>query len=141
MITPINSKPINFTGINMHNGGREFVEAEGGEEALARLNQAINEFSDIKWNLNVGKNGYSLTSPTTLKTYEGPFSIKKHSKTGVNGTETSQIIVRMDKQNRVKYLVNLPNMQEVRKLYSKIRKTTGFEYMLLILSLLGGKHI
>ena len=141
MITPINSKPISFTGINMRSGGREFVEAEGGEEALARLNQAINEFADIKWNLNIGKNGYSLTSPTTFKTYEGPFSIKKHSKTGGNRTETSQIIVRMDKQNRVKYLVNLPNMQEVRKLYSKIRKTNGFEYMLLILSLLGGKHI
>ena len=136
-----NSYSPNFLGIKLTSGGIDYVRNEGGESAVGLLNKAIDTYADSKWRLNIGKEGYSLTSPTTLKTYKGPFTVKKHSKTGAKREETSEIIIRMDESNRVKYPVKLKSMLDVRKIYKKIKTSDGIKQMLLLLSLLEGHQI
>lgn len=127
-------------GIVVQNGGMNYIMQEGGESAVARLNLAKEQFSNSQWQLGINENGYSLTSPSTRKTYTGPFSVKKLLKTGAKREHTTSLVVRMDKNNRTKFSVQLPAMSDVSKLYKAIKNSNGLEKMLLILSVLE-KHI
>ena len=135
-----NIQPVSFKGITVQNGGLDFVRQEGGELAVSKLNIAQGQFADSSWNLLVTENGYNLTSPSTNKTYFGPFSVKKRFIKGTKKEPTSTLVVRMDKSNRVKYPIELPDLKSLSKYYKAIKNSKGLEKMLLLLTVLE-KHI
>ena len=63
-----NSQP-SFKCIKIEKGGMEFLKKEGAY-AISKLEQTQDEFKQYKWHLNIHPNNYSLTSPTTKKTYK-----------------------------------------------------------------------
>ena len=138
-ISKINQSVL-FKGIAIDQDGLNYIKNEGGEVAIRKLFVARDEFANSKWELNISKNGYTLKSPTTKKTYAGPFSIKRSSKTGAERKETSQLIIRMDERNRAKYTVKFKDMFGVRQMYKAIKNSKGLDKMLLLLAALEG-HI
>ena len=126
----------NFCGIFYNQTGLKYVEKENGTDAIAKLQNAQQKFANSKWTMNINENGYTLVSPSTSKTYTGPFSIRKHSKMGALKTKVSQLIIRMDASNKSKYIVNFPDMTGVSKMYKAIKNASGLERMLLILTVL-----
>ena len=124
-----------FSGIKSTEGGTEYVYKEGGPEALSRLNDAKEQFADSKWKLLIGKDGYALQAPNN-KSYTGPFSVKRRIISGAAKEETSKLIIRMDKNNRVKYSTFVPDKVTLLKWYRMIQKSKGLEKILNILTVL-----
>jgi hypothetical protein len=104
-----NNQP-SFQCIRIKDGGIHLLKKEG-TYALNKVEQAKDEFRKYNWHLNIDSENYSLTSPTTKKTYFGPFSIKRHIKKNKNTPDEFQIIVRMSDNNMAKYAINFDNMQ------------------------------
>jgi len=131
-------RPISFAGegIIVQQGGMDYVRREGGETAVLRLNNAKEKFENSRWQLTVNEQGYTLTAPNTKKSHSGPFSVKRLLKKGAKREKTTSLVIRMDKLNRVKYPIELPNMNCVNKFYNAIKNSHGLEKMLLILSVL-----
>jgi hypothetical protein len=126
---------VQFKGIFIKNGGVEYVNSEGGQQALSKLNQAKQEYANSKWNLYVTNEGYTLESPNK-KTYKGPFSVKRLLKTGEARKNTTTLVIRMDKANRVKYSIYIPNKADLTKWYRQIKLGKGLDKMLNILTVL-----
>ena len=131
-------RPISFAGegIIVQQGGMDYIRQEGGETAVSRLNIAKEKFENSKWQLIVDEKGYTLTAPNTKKTHSGPFSVKRLLKKGAKREKTTSLVIRMDKLNRIKYPIELPDMKCVNKFYNAIKNSNGLEKMLLILSVL-----
>ena len=130
------SQRTQFGGIYIKDGGVEFVQREGGEQALLKLNQARQQFKDSAWLLHVGSDGYTLEAPNNKKIYSGPFSVKRLLKTGGNRQDTTKLVIRMDKDNRIKYSTLIPDKATLKKWYNLIKNKDGLEKMLNILSVL-----
>ena len=67
---------IAFKCINIKD--EDVVKKKYGEGLYQELLNARRECAKYHWELNIDKNGCSLSSPTVCKTYTGPFSLKKH---------------------------------------------------------------
>ena len=139
MITKINSS-FTFKGVTIQDGGLDYLKTQEGEVAVTKAQDAQKLFENSKWKLNISKDGYALKSPSTCKTYSGPFTVKKQFKTGAKREDTTALIVRMDKLNRIRYIIHFPDMKEVSKVYKAIKNSKGLDKMLLLLAVLE-KHI
>ena len=72
-----NIQSTTFGCVCVKDGGRQFLKDEGVINVNEKISSLENEFKDNKWHLEISKDGYALVSPTTCKTYMGPFSIKR----------------------------------------------------------------
>ncbi len=129
-------QPTSFYGINLLPGGKEYVAKNEGASGVAALNTAMKEFGDTGWELNVSEQGYSLKSPTTKRTYTGPFSVRKKYKVDENNQMSTRIIVRMDEDNRVRFPILFSDKLDVIKIYRKFKGATGIKQLLILLSVL-----
>ena len=129
------SQNTHFYGINIREGGEQFVHREGGESALSKLQLAKEKFNGGKWNLLIDSNGYTFESPQK-KTYTGPFTVKRLFKTGEARNDTTKLVIRMDKANRKKFSVFIPGKANLDKWYKMIKTSQGLEKMLNILYVL-----
>ena len=134
-------QPIAFQGVRVFPGGVEYVEKYEGDTGIEVLNNAIRDLEDTKWKLNVSRQGYSLTSPTTNRTYIGPFTVKKNYRADAKKQTSPRIIVRMDKNNRVKFPVSMSSKLDVINIYRKIKQSTGLKQLVLLLSVLEKRRI
>ncbi len=135
-----NIQPISFKGIAIQDGGFDYLREQEGELAVRKVQDAQKLFEASKWRLNISQDGYTLKSPSTMRTYTGPFTVKRLFKTGAKREDTTALIVRMDKLNRMRYTIHFPNMEEVSRVYKLIKNSQGLDRMLLLLTVLE-KHI
>lgn len=135
-----NIQPVSFKGIAIQDGGLDYLREQEGELAVRKAQDAQKLFEASKWRLNISQNGYTFKSPSTLRTYEGPFTVKRLFKTGAKREDTTALIIRMDKLNRSRYIIHFPDMREVFRVYKTIKNSNGLDRMLLLLTVLE-KHI
>ena len=124
-----------FKGIKVKDGGIELLKKEGSR-ALIVVEQAKDECAKYKWHLNINPENYTLTSPSTKKTYNGPFSIKRHVKKNKNKPDEFTIIVRMNNGNSENYTVCYDSMEEVQSVYKSVKNSKGIEKMVKLLHIL-----
>lgn len=86
--------------------------------------------------MNIDSENYSLTSPTTKKTYFGPFSVKRHVKKNKEKADEYRIIVRMGNNNLEKYAINYDSMKEVQNVYKEVKNSYGIDKMINLLKIL-----
>ena len=124
-----------FYGIYVKKGGEEFVKNEGGENALSKLHFAKERFKSSRWNLFIDDEGYTLEA-SNKKKYKGPFSVKRIFKTGGARQDTTKLVIRMDKANRVRYPIFIPTRADLTKWYRQIKSEKGLDKMINILTVL-----
>ena len=124
-----------FSGIKVKDGGFDLLKKEGNY-ALLKVEEAQDKFGKYNWHLNIDSENYSLTSPTTKKTYFGPFTIKRHVKRNKDKADEYRIIVRMGNKNLEKYAVNYDSMQEVQSIYKEVKNSKGIDKMIKLLQIL-----
>ena len=124
-----------FNGIKVKDGGIELLKKEGSR-ALLLVEQAKDECAKYKWHININPENYTLTSPSTKKTYTGPFSVKRHVKKNKNKPDEFTIIVRMNDGNRENYTVSYDSMEEVQSVYKSVKNSMGIEKMVKLLHIL-----
>lgn len=124
-----------FNGIKVKDGGIDLLRKEG-TYALRKVEEAQDSFRKYNWHLNIDSEQYSLTSPTTKKTYFGPFTVKRHVKKNKDKADEYRIIVRMGNNNMEKYAVNFDSMQEVQNIYKEVKNSKGIDKMIKLLQIL-----
>ena len=129
------SNSFSFNGIKVKDGGIDLLKKEG-TYALSKIEEAQDQFRKYNWHLNIDAEKYSLTSPTTKKTYFGPFSIKRHVKKNKDKDDEYRIIVRLGNNNLEKYTVNYDSMQEVQSIYKEVKNSYGVDKMIKLLQIL-----
>ena len=123
----------NFNGINVRS--TRMFEKEGAY-AISRLEFLKDKFSKYKWCLNIDSDNYSLTSPTTKKTYKGPFTIKRHVIKKANRPDEYTVIVRMSDNKQERFSVNFDSPQDAFEAYKGIKKSSGLDKMIKLLEIL-----
>jgi hypothetical protein len=129
------NKNLYFSGITVKEGGVELLKKEGAY-AISKIEKAKDEFKKYNWHLNIDSENYSLTSPTTKKTYFGPFSVKRHVKKNKEKADEYRIIVRMGNNNLEKYAINYDSMKEVQNVYKEVKNSYGIDKMINLLKIL-----
>lgn len=129
------NKNLYFSGITVKEGGFELLKKEGAY-AISKIEKAKDEFKKYNWHLNIDSENYSLTSPTTKKTYFGPFSVKRHVKKNKEKADEYRIIVRMGNNNLEKYAINYDSMKEVQNVYKEVKNSYGIDKMINLLKIL-----
>lgn len=129
------NKNLYSSGITVKEGGVELLKKEGAY-AISKIEKAKDEFKKYNWHLNIDSENYSLTSPTTKKTYFGPFSVKRHVKKNKEKADEYRIIVRMGNNNLEKYAINYDSMKEVQNVYKEVKNSYGIDKMINLLKIL-----
>ena len=80
---------ISFKGVYINNNAGS-AQTEGFS-----LQELQKKYEGYSWKLNILPDKYTLRSPSTSKTYEGPFSVKKHVARNSAKEERHQLIIRM----------------------------------------------
>ena len=129
------NKQPSFKCIKIEKGGIELLKKEG-TYAISKVEQVKDEFKQYKWHLNINPDSYSLTSPTTKKTYKGPFTIKRRIKKNINKPDEYKLIIRMNNNNREKFSVKFDSIEEVQKTYKSVKTSNGIDKMIKLLEIL-----
>lgn len=135
MLINNNYNQQSFGCIKIEKGGIDMLEKEG-MHTISKIQQAAYDFSNFKWHLNIRQDSYTLTSPTTKKTYSGPFTVKRHIKKNLNKPDEYRLIIRMNDNNKENYAINFDSMAEVQSAYKSVKTSKGLDKMIKLLEIL-----
>ena len=132
---------ISFKSIVIKDGGLNFIENNDGKDAVKKLVDSEAKYKDFNWNLIVNKDGYSLYSPMTKKTYAGEFFVRKHRKIENDNTVRDQLVIRTGEKNKNRFVIDYPSRTEVLKVYKNFKNAKGLSKMLILLEVLEQKLV
>lgn len=130
-----NNQHVSFGCIRIKNGGLDFLKREG-QKSVSMLETAQEACKSYSWHLDINSDGYKLVNPQNKQTYSGPFEAIKHL-----SKKKLSISMKNINNNTSSYGIDCSSKEEVSSLAREIRKLSGFERMLKILSALENRFI
>lgn len=130
-----NNNNLHFCGLKIKNYDSNILKKEGAY-AVQRFNAACEQFKNFHWHLNVEEDVYSLTSPTTSKTYTGPYGIKRHYKKTKQQNPDCKLVITMNDKGTQKFSIPYESQDEMQMAYKAIKRNKGIDKMLKILEVL-----
>ncbi len=130
-----NKSNLYFGCLKIKNPEANILKKEGAY-AQRRFEVAKEQFKNFHWHLNAEEEHYSLTSPTTAKTYMGPYSIKRHYKKPSAKSGDYKLVITMNEKGTQKYTIPYEDASQMQQAYKAIKKNKGIDKMLKILEVL-----